>query len=223
MSQSIDLVGSGMTSQRTRDRMISRLREQGIDNEQVLSVMRTTPRHIFLDEALSHGAYEDNALPIGFNQTISQPYTVAKMTELLLASGPLQSVLEVGTGSGYQTAVLAPLVKQVYSVERIQPLQQRAKQRLEVLAINNVSLQHADGGMGWPAKAPFDGIIVTACPTEIPQQLLEQLAVGGRLVTPVGSGSEQQLKLVVKVAEGDYQHQVLEPANFVPLLDGTIQ
>lgn len=218
----LNLAGIGMTSQRTRDRLIQRLCDQGIKNFEVLDVMRSTPRHIFLDEALAHRAYEDAALPIGFQQTLSQPYTVARMTELLLAAGPLSRVLEVGTGSGFQTTVLAQLVERVYSVERIKPLQDKARERLRMLGVRNVHLKHADGGFGWPEKGPFDGIISTAAPEQVPSELLEQLAVGGRLVIPVGDNQSQQLTLVVKTEEG-INTTVVEPAFFVPLRTGVIR
>lgn len=212
------LKGIGMTSQRTRQRLMQRLQEQGIRDLKVLEVMRTLPRHIFLDEALAHRAYEDMALPIGFNQTLSQPYIVAKMTELLLAEGPLKKVLEVGTGSGYQCAVLAKLVAKVYSVERIKELQKKARERLNTLKIRNVSLKYSDGGMGWPEQAPFDGILVTAAPPSVPEELLEQLDIGGRMVIPVG-GETQQLKLIVKREQG-YEQRVVEAVKFVPLVSG---
>ena len=167
-----DLNGIGMTSQRTRERLIQRLVDQGIDNHEVLDVIRTTPRHLFLDEAMAHRAYEDVALPIGFQQTLSQPYVVARMTELLLEGGAPRRVLEIGTGSGYQTAVLAQLVEEVYSVERIRPLQQKARQRMRQLKLRNVHMNHADGGMGWPEKGPFDGILSAAAPERIPEELL---------------------------------------------------
>lgn len=217
-----DLQGIGMTSRRTRERLAQRLRDQGIANEEVLKTLIDTPRHIFIDEALSHRAYEDTALPIGFNQTISQPYIVARMTELLLEAGPLDKVLEVGTGSGYQTAILAQLVDQVFSVERIRPLQEKARKRLQRLKLHNVMLRHTDGGMGWPDKAPFDGILVTAAPREVPQELLDQLAVGGRLVIPVGD-EHQALKRITRVSETEYNTEVLESVRFVPLLGGTVR
>lgn len=210
-----------MTSQRTRDRLIERLLDQGIKDFAVLDVMRTTPRHIFLDEALAHRAYEDAALPIGFQQTLSQPYTVARMTELLLAAGPLHKVLEVGTGSGFQTTVLAQLVDTVYSVERIKPLQQKARQRLRLLKIKNVHLKHADGEFGWTERGPYDGIISTAAPESIPKELIDQLAVGGRLVIPVGDNQSQQLTLVEKTKD-EIITSVVEPAFFVPLKSGVI-
>ncbi|RRC98693.1 protein-L-isoaspartate(D-aspartate) O-methyltransferase [Amphritea balenae] len=212
-----------MTSQRTRSRLVQRLKDQGITDQQVLDVMANTPRHIFIDEALSHRAYEDTALPIGFNQTISQPYIVAKMTELLLAEGDLERVLEVGTGSGYQTTVLAQLVEKVFSVERIKPLQDKARQRFSLLKLHNISLRHCDGGMGWPDKGPFDGIIVTAAPEEVPPELLAQLAIGGRLVIPVGGSRHQLLKLVIRHSETEYETTVLEGVKFVPLLTGTVR
>lgn len=218
----LDLQGIGMTSRRTRERLIARLREKGIVDEHVLDIMLATPRHLFLDEALSHRAYEDTSLPIGFNQTISQPYTVARMTEALLAAGPVSKVLEVGTGSGYQTAVLAQLVEHLYSVERIRPLQEKARIRLQRLKLYNVQLRHSDGGMGWSDKGPFDGILVTAAPTEVPEELLEQLAPGGRLVIPVG-GDLQQLKRVTRVEDGRFVTEVLEGVKFVPLLSGLIR
>ncbi len=218
----LNLAGIGMTSQRTRDRLIQRLCDQGISNFEVLDVMRSTPRHIFLDEALAHRAYEDAALPIGFQQTLSQPYTVARMTELLLAAGPLTRVLEVGTGSGFQTTVLAQLVERVYSVERIKPLQDKARERLRMLGVRNVHLKHADGGFGWPEKGPFDGIISTAAPEQVPAELVEQLVVGGRLVIPVGDNQSQHLTLVVKTEEG-ISTTVVEPAFFVPLRSGVIR
>ena len=217
----VDLNGIGMTSQRTRERLIQRLVEQGVSNTSVLDVIRITPRHLFLDEAMAHRAYEDVALPIGFQQTLSQPYIVARMTELLLAAGPRARVLEIGTGSGYQTAVLAQLVEEVYSVERIKPLQQKARQRLRQLKLRNVHMNHADGGMGWPERGPFDGIIATAAPERIPEDLLLQLAHGGRLVIPVG-GDTQHLQVVTRTHEG-YETEIVEAVNFVPLRPGTVR
>ena len=163
------LTGIGMTSQRTRNRLVQRLRDAGIINEEVLNVIATTPRHLFIDEALAHRAYEDNALPIGNGQTISQPYTVARMTESLLAGGPLSRVLEIGTGSGYQTAILSPLVKTLYSVERIEPLHIKAVERLETLGYGNVHLALSDGSWGWPEHGPYDGILAAAAPEEMGQ------------------------------------------------------
>jgi protein-L-isoaspartate(D-aspartate) O-methyltransferase len=217
----VNLNGIGMTSQRTRERLIQRLVDQGVSNMAVLDVIRTTPRHLFLDEAMAHRAYEDVALPIGFNQTLSQPYIVARMTELLLAAGPLQRVLEIGTGSGYQTAVLAQLVEEVYSVERIKALQQKARQRMRQLKLRNVHMNHADGGMGWPERGPFDGIMATAAPERIPEDLLQQLAPGGRLVIPVG-GQSQHLQVVTRTHEG-FETEIVEAVNFVPLRPGTVR
>ena len=214
--------GVGMTSQRTRERLVQRLMDQGVSNLDVLDVMRNTPRHIFLDEALSHRAYEDTALPIGFGQTLSQPYIVARMTEVLLgAGGKLDRVLEVGTGSGFQTAVLAQLVGKVYSVERIKPLQDKARSRLRQLGLHNVQLRHADGGFGWPEMGPYDAILSAAAPQAVPQELLNQLAPNGVLVIPVG-GDSQELHLVIREDDSDsFRTQVLEPVKFVPLLSGT--
>lgn len=217
----IDLKGIGMTSQRTRERLIQRLVEQGIDDVRVLDVIRSTPRHLFLDEAMAHRAYEDVALPIGFQQTLSQPYIVARMTQLLLAAGPRKRVLEIGTGSGYQTAILAQLVEEVYSVERIRPLQQKARQRMRQLKLRNVHMSHADGGMGWPERGPYDGILATAAPERIPEELLRQLAPGGRLVIPVG-GDSQHLHVVDRRPEG-FVTEVIEPVRFVPLRPGSVR
>lgn len=218
---SVELNGIGMTSQRTRERLIQRLVEQGIASHEVLDVIRSTPRHLFLDEAMAHRAYEDVALPIGFQQTLSQPYIVARMTELLLAAGPRQRVLEIGTGSGYQTAVLAQLVGEVYSVERIRPLQQKARQRLRQLKLRNVHMHHADGGMGWEERGPFDGILATAAPERIPEDLLQQLAPDGRLVIPVGHRT-QHLQVVTRTHEG-FETEIVEAVRFVPLRPGTVR
>ncbi len=210
--------GIGMTSLRTRERMLVRLREQGIKDEVVLHAMGEIPRHIFVDDALSTRAYEDVALPIGFAQTISQPYIVARMTEILRNGKQLNKVLEVGTGCGYQTAVLSKVAKEVLSVERIRPLLMKARGHLRTLKCSNVKLDHADGSNGLSAYAPFDGIIVTAAASHVPQELLEQLAVGGRMVIPVGT-STQILHLIEKTAT-DYKQTKLEPVKFVPLLGG---
>lgn len=212
--------GIGMTSQRTRERMLSRLREQGIKDEVVLSAIGSTPRHIFVDEALSIRAYEDVSLPIGFGQTISQPYIVARMSELLRNGQPLQKVLEIGTGCGYQTAVLSKLAKEVYSVERIRPLVMKARGHLRELKCINVKLAHADGNIGLTEVAPFDAILVTAAASHIPQDLLDQLVPGGRLIIPVGT-DEQILYLVERVTPTEYRQTKLEPVKFVPLLGGT--
>jgi protein-L-isoaspartate(D-aspartate) O-methyltransferase len=211
--------GIGMTSQRTRQRMVARLREQGIKDEVVLAAMNDIPRHIFVDEALSIRAYEDVSLPIGYGQTISQPYIVARMSELLRCGGPLGRVLEIGTGCGYQTAVLAKLAGEVYSLERISPLLMKARNHLRELRARNVKLKLADGTLGLPELAPFDGIVVTAAATHIPDELLRQLAVGGRMVIPVGAG-EQSLILVERT-EHEFRQTKLESVKFVPLLGGT--
>lgn len=213
--------GIGMTSQRTRERLIQRLRDAGIRSSAVLEALRKTPRHIFVDEALASRAYEDTALPIGQGQTLSQPYVVARMTEALLEQGVPAKVLEIGAGSGYQTAILAQLAKQVFAVERLSDLVNRARERLRGLNLYNVQLRHADGFLGWPQHAPYDGILVAAAPDEIPAALLEQLAVGGRLVIPVGCGRTQNLLRVTRTAD-DYERETLEEVNFVPLLGGRI-
>jgi len=211
--------GIGMTSARTRDRLIQRLREQGITNLAVLDRIRNVPRHIFVDEALASRAYEDTALPIGFGQTISQPYIVARMTEALLEGAPLANVLEVGTGCGYQSAVLAPLVGKLLTIERIEPLLQRAKLRLKELELRNVRFRHGDGSQGWKAQGPFDGILVAAAPLSVPELLLQQLAVGGRLIVPVGPEGEQELLRFTR-KEQRIERQSLGPVAFVPLLGG---
>ncbi|WP_150051574.1 protein-L-isoaspartate(D-aspartate) O-methyltransferase [Methylomonas rhizoryzae] len=211
--------GTGMTSRRTRERMVARLRQQGISNNQVLQVMAQIPRHVFVDEALESRAYEDTALPIGHNQTISQPYIVAKMTELLLERGPLDKVLEIGTGCGYQTAVLAKLVGQLYTVERIAPLMKKARDLLWELDIKTVGFKHSDGGWGWPEHAPFDGILAAAAPVEIPEALLQQLAPGGVMVIPVGPEGWQELHRITRTANG-FEDEVLERVSFVPFLSG---
>lgn len=218
---SLDFHGSGFTSPRTRDRLIARLMSQGIRDARVLDVMRQTPRHLFVDEALAHRAYEDTALPIGHSQTLSQPYIVARMTELLLADGPRRKVLEIGTGSGYQTAVLAQLVGTVHSIERIKPLQDKARERLAALGLHNVRLRHADGLNGWPGESGYDGILGAAAALGVPQALVDLLAIGGRLVLPVGAGQKQSLLLVTRTEAG-VQEQVIEPVHFVPMLGGVI-
>ena len=212
-------LGIGMTSQRTRERLIQRLREEGIRDSRVLERIRNTPRHLFVDEALASRAYEDTALPIGSGQTLSQPYIVARMTEALLQGGALENVLEVGTGSGYQTAVLAPLVRRVYTVERVKTLLDSARRRFQRLDMRNIVTKHTDGGLGLPEYAPFDGIIVTAAPEGIPRALVEQLRPGGCMVLPVGRREEQALVRVTRTADG-YEHEMLERVSFVPLLDG---
>jgi protein-L-isoaspartate(D-aspartate) O-methyltransferase len=211
--------GIGMTSQRTRERLIQRLGEAGITHPEVLRVMRELPRHLFVDEALASRAYEDSALPIGHGQTISQPYTVARMTQALLEWGPCLTVLEVGTGCGYQTAVLASLVRRVYSIERIQDLQRQAERRLAALKLRNVRYRHADGHLGWPEYAPYDGILVTAAPRAVPRALAQQLAPRGCMVLPLGEDDRQSLVRVTRTEEG-FAKEVLESVSFVPLLGG---
>ena len=217
----LDVSGVGMTSQRTRNRLTDRLREQGIVNEAVLQVMASTPRHLFVDEALAHRAYEDTALPIGNSQTISQPYIVARMTELLLQDVPPTSVLEVGTGSGYQTAILAQLMDQVFTVERISALLDRALGRFRQLGLHQIKSKYDDGHLGWAEKGPFDAIIVTASPREVPAALLAQLRAGGRLIIPVGDAETQTLTLVTRGDDG-FETILVEPVRFVPLLGGKL-
>lgn len=211
--------GVGITSSRIRQRLARRLWEAGIRDEKVLEVMLTIPRHLFVKEAFVNYAYKNTALPIGFGQTISQPYIVARMTEILLAGRSLRKVLEVGTGSAYQTAVLSLLIEQVYSIERIGALLKRAQERLRTLGFNNVCLKHGDGNLGWPERGPFDGILVTAAAAEIPISLLEQLSFGGYLVMPVGTSHAQTLVKVERRVSGFEEH-ILGPVSFVPLLGG---
>jgi len=216
-----DLNGIGMTSQRTRDRLVKRLAENGIDHDEVLTAVATVPRHIFIDEALAHRAYEDIALPIGHGQTISQPFIVALMTQSLL-NRPRPRVLEVGTGSGYQSAVLAclaPLVQKIYTLERIDSLIERAQERLRAMKCGNVRFKHADGYQGWLEESPFDGILVTAAPRHVPQALLDQLAVGGRMVLPIGAEGAQELKVYDRTPDG-FEVQTVDYVRFVPLLKG---
>jgi len=216
------LAGIGMTSQRTRNRLIQRLRDKGIIEPTVLSVMEKLPRHIFIDEALSHRAYEDVSLPIGMSQTISQPYIVARMTELLVMSGDMKKVLEIGTGCGYQTSVLSGVAEQVFTIERIQPLQKKAIERFDLLQLSNITHRHGDGYLGWETEAPFDAIIVTAAPDQVPQALIDQLAIGGRMVIPVTMpNGDQQLHLLEKTEEGTSSMQI-EEVKFVPLLGGVV-
>jgi protein-L-isoaspartate(D-aspartate) O-methyltransferase len=213
------LSGIGMTSARTRERLVQRLQEQGIADLRVLDRIRNVPRHLFVDEALATRAYEDNALPIGFGQTISQPFVVARMTEALLAAGPTPKVLEIGTGCGYQTAVLSPLVAEIYTIERIASLLARARRSLRELKIRNVHFRHDDGSIGWPARAPFDGILLTAAPQVVPAALFEQLNVGGRLIAPVGPDGRQELIRFTK-GEERVRRESLGLVSFVPLLSG---
>jgi protein-L-isoaspartate(D-aspartate) O-methyltransferase len=200
--------------------LVQKLAQLGITNSKVLQVIATTPRHAFVPEILAHKAYDNTALPIGQGQTISQPYIVAKMTELLLAKSTPSNILEIGTGSGYQTAILAQLIPQVFSVERIKSLQWQAQRKLQSLDLHNVKMKHGDGWQGWQSKAPFDAIIVTAAPTEVPQALVQQLADGGRMIIPVGD-NQQTLLLITKQGEQIIQEQI-ESVRFVPLVPGAL-
>ena len=212
--------GVGMTSQRTRQRMVERLRGLGIRDEAVLAVMNEIPRHIFVDEALASRAYEDIALPLGFGQTISSPHMVARMTELARAGGTLNKVLEIGTGCGYQTAVLARLAKEVHSIERMAPLISKARRHLRDARVINARLRYGDGMNGMPQAAPFDAIVITAAATHVPETLLAQLGIGGRMVLPRGSGEEQRLCVIARTAQG-YNERRLDAVKFVPLRAGT--
>ncbi|SDA20805.1 protein-L-isoaspartate(D-aspartate) O-methyltransferase [Nitrosospira sp. Nsp11] len=207
-----------MTSARTRARMIERLRARGIVDEVVLAAMNVVPRHIFVEEVLANRAYDDVALPINFGQTISSPFTVARMSELLRAGSGIDKVLEIGSGCGYQTAVLAQFAREVYSIERVGPLLTRTRTRLRQLRLNNVRLKHADGLLGLPESAPFDGIIFTAAATHIPATLLEQLAIRGRIVFPKGS-QDQYLCVIERNLQG-YTETMLDEVRFVPILPG---
>ncbi len=211
--------GIGMTSLRTRERLVQRLRADGIADERVLEAVRAVPRHLLVDEALASRAYEDTALPIGYGQTISQPYIVARMTEALRAGRELRRVLEIGTGSGYQTAVLARLAEEVYSIERLEPVLRTTRGRLLRLGVRNLRCKLGDGTRGWPEQAPYDGIMVTAAPTTLPTELIGQLAVGARLVIPVGAPGNQQL-LVVQRTEDGHVSEELQRVSFVPLVEG---
>ncbi|MYH69425.1 MAG: protein-L-isoaspartate(D-aspartate) O-methyltransferase [Gammaproteobacteria bacterium] len=212
--------GIGMTSQRSRDRLVRQLRDMGIESETVLASIRSTPRHIFIDEALASRAYDNTALPIGQNQTISQPYIVARMTEALLEAGDLDKVLEIGTGCGYQTAILAQLARRVYSIERIEVLLAGARERFHTLNYRNIKAKYGDGTRGWPEHAPFQGILVSAAPAKIPDALMEQLAVGGRIIIPIGHSGGQKLLSVVRTRTG-FVEKNLDPVSFVPMLKGT--
>lgn len=226
-----EAIGSGLTSQRVRDRLVERLREAGIRDERVLNALRTVPRHLFVDEALAGRAYEDSALPIGHGQTISQPWVVARMTEAVLEGieqraqlGPFTGaprVLEIGTGSGYQAAVLAALGLEVHTVERIGELLRTARKRFRTLGLN-VRTKHDDGRLGWPENAPFDAVIVTAAAPALVEALSAQLAPGGRLIAPVGPASSQSLLRLDKDAAGHVSQHDLAPVVFVPLLSGVI-
>jgi protein-L-isoaspartate(D-aspartate) O-methyltransferase len=211
--------GIGMTSARTRERLVQRLVEQGIRDARVLDRIRNVPRHLFVDEALASRAYEDTALPIGHGQTISQPYVVARMTEAVLLAGKPEKVLEIGTGCGYQTAVLSPLVGRIYSIERIEPLYDRARERLRDLGIRNVRFKYGDGFEGWPSQAPFDAILMAAAPHALPPKLLEQLGEGGRLVAPVGPEGRQELVRITRHKD-QFHRERLGFVSFVPLLGG---
>lgn len=219
-----DTSGIGMTSARTRDRLIDTLRDQGITSDAVLERMRQVPRHLFVDEALGSRAYENTVLPIGYGQTISQPYIVALMTQALIESRelPLPKVLEIGTGCGYQTAVLATFARHIYGIERINALIRQSRTRLRSLKINNVSLRHADGYEGWASQAPFDGILVAAAPAEVPPTLLAQLNEGGRLLIPVGPAGRQTLIRITRRGD-DFDKENLSAVSFVPLIAGKTQ
>ncbi len=214
--------GVGMTSQRTRDRMVARLAGQGIRDPRVLETLAREPRHLFLDEALAHRAYEDTSLPIGHGQTLSQPWIVARMTELVLQESPAR-VLEIGTGSGYQTLILARLVPELWSIERINALHRRAAERLRLLGARNARLRLADGGHGWEDEAPFDVILLTACASELPEPLLAQLAEGGVLITPLSDARGRQWLTRVQRQDNQFEKRRLEPVRFVPLLEGVIR
>ncbi|MCK8516405.1 protein-L-isoaspartate(D-aspartate) O-methyltransferase [Methylonatrum kenyense] len=217
---SVLMHGIGMTSKRTRERLLKRLREKGISNEQVLDVMRVVPRHLFVDEALASRAYDDTALPIGYGQTISQPWVVARMTEALIEGGCPESVLEIGTGSGYQAAILGCLVDQVYTLERIRALAALARERMRRFGLKNVHVRYGDGFRGWAAHGPFQAILLTAAPAGVPDELFQQLADGGRLIAPVGSRDVQELIRVTR--RGDrLEREVLDRVVFVPMLGGT--
>jgi protein-L-isoaspartate(D-aspartate) O-methyltransferase len=217
-----DAQGLGMTSQRARDRLVERLRADGIKDQRVLDVIRMLPRHLFIDEGLESRAYEDTALPIGLGQTISQPWVVARMTAAILEPKTPRKVLEIGTGSGYQSAVLSPLVEQVFTVERIMKLLRQARLRLRKIGAANVRSRHDDGRTGWPEEAPFDAIVVTAACDEVPVALLDQLAIGGVLVAPVGPAGSQTLVRVRRTDAG-VERESLGAVSFVPLLGGIVQ
>jgi len=214
------IAGIGFTSQRTRTRMVRRLIDRGITNESVLQVMGTVPRHLFVDEAIASRAYEDVALPIGEGQTISQPYAVARMSEILLEEGPVHRVLEVGTGSGYQAAVLSHLAESVFSVERIRSLLDKARLRFRSLQYRNINTRYSDGGWGWASHGPYDAIMVTAAPRMVPEPLLEQLAMGGRMIIPVGDQTSVQSLTIITRSPAGFSSRQESDVNFVPLLSG---
>ena len=217
--QATGINGIGMTSQRTRNRLVQRLKESGVGNEAVLNAIADIPRHLFVEEALSSRAYEDTALPIGYSQTISQPYVVALMTASLLEGGPVRKVLEIGTGSGYQACILSRLVEQVFTVERIEELFRSARRVFRKVGCRNIRCKKSDGFLGWPENGPFDGIMLTAAPREIPDALFDQLEVGGRLIAPVGDGQGQRLFRYVRTESG-LEQQDLGAVIFVPMLPG---
>ena len=207
-----------MTSQRARNRLVERLKATGIKNPKILNAIASTPRHIFVDEALASRAYEDTALPIGYSQTISQPYVVAKMTEALICDGNLTNTLEIGTGCGYQAAIISQFTDRIITIERIEGLHQQARKHFRKLNLSNIICKYGDGYAGWKAKAPFDSIIVTAAPPEVPESLLRQLAIGGRMVIPVGQKT-QELWLITRT-QNSFEKEVLDRVNFVPFLTG---
>ncbi len=214
-----DFQGIGMTSQRSRDRLVEQLQDMGIQSSEILDLIRSTPRHIFVDEALASRAYDNTALPIGHNQTISQPYIVARMTEALLEEGRPEKVLEIGTGCGYQTVILSKLVKKVFTIERIDALLNKAREKFYSLKCRNISTSYGDGNLGWPNSAPFDGIIVSAAPIGIPEKLIDQLSVNGRLIIPVGRSGEQKLLSVIRT-DDSYVEKNLDWVSFVPMMEG---
>jgi len=215
-----DHQGIGMTSQRARNRLVDQLRSMGIRSELVLQAIMNTPRHLFVDEALASRAYDNTALPIGYNQTISQPYIVARMTEALVENNEdLKNVLEIGTGCGYQTVILSKFARQVSTIERIDALLSKARERFYSLKCRNIRARNGDGFLGWPEHAPFDAILVTAAPAGVPKQLLEQLSVNGRMVIPVGKSGEQELLLITRTETG-FNEKRLDSVSFVPMMEG---
>lgn len=220
MASAADIAGIGFTSQRTRGRMAERLAGRGITNPAVLETFRRVPRHLFVDDMLQTRAYEDVSLPIGEGQTISQPWVVARMTEILLEQGPVRRVLEVGTGSGYQAAILSELVDTVFTVERIRSLLDRARKRFAALDYRNINTRYSDGGWGWASQGPFDGIVVTAAPSTVPEPLLEQLAIGGRLIVPVGERGRTQSLTVITRTRAGFSSRTESDVHFVPFLSG---
>lgn len=220
MMNAAHISGIGMTSARTRNRLVQRLMSEGITNQHILKVIEETPRHLFVDEGLSHRAYEDTALPIGMGQTISQPYIVARMTEILLETGSMDKVLEIGTGCGYQTSILSKLAKTVFTVERIRALHMQARKTLTQLKLHNIQYLFADGFNGWQQNAPFDAIIVTAAPPSVPEKLLLQLADGGRMVIPIGATESSQDLVLIERQGNKVKQTFIEKVKFVPLVGG---